>query len=86
MPIFFINSNISYVVLIIISFVSTVNDEAVQRFYIYLKKKKKKNATTLQCSTFSHSLAYGLYDYIITTRTGLLNFMRYATFLTSDRH
>lgn len=85
MPIFFINSNISYVVLIIISFVSTVNDEAVQRFYIYLKKKKK-NATTLQCSTFSHSLAYGLYDYIITTRTGLLNFMRYATFLTSDRY
>lgn len=43
MPIFFINSNISYVVLIIISFVSTVNDEAVQRFYIYLKKKKKRN-------------------------------------------
>lgn len=84
MPIFFINSNISYVVLIIISFVSTVNDEAVQR--LYLLKKKKKNATTLQCSTFSHSLAYGLYDYIITTRTGLLNFMRYATFLTSDRH
>lgn len=84
MPIFFINSNISYVVLIIISFVSTVNDEAVQR--LYLLKKKKKNATTLQCSTFSHSLAYGLYDYIITTRTGLLNFMRYATFLTSDRY
>lgn len=47
MPIFFINSNISYVVLIIISFVSTVNDEAVQRLYL-LKKKKKK--TQRHCS------------------------------------